>query len=112
QASVALENANAFEQLAHKALDDAALQACGEMLLEVTEEERILNTVVRTAHDLLHADYTGLWLFDPKTDLLRLEAGLGWNEGIVGTFAMPLSTQSPGGYDFLHKESVQVEDFL
>jgi signal transduction histidine kinase len=110
QASVAIENARSFEQLALKAKNDETLHDFCQRLLEATEEERILQDAVRTTRDLLGAPCVGVFLFDAKTHGLRLEAGVGWQPGTVGTVTITPSNESFAGYTFVHKEIVQVED--
>lgn len=109
QVSVAIENAKAFDQLAHKARHASALQAFGRQLFEATGKMAILNEAVRVTQDLLEADYAGLFLCDPAASCLRLEAGVGWGAGSIGELTVPLSAESCIGHVFLHKESLQVE---
>jgi len=110
QASVAVENARSFDQLALKAQHDEALQDFCQRLLEATEERQILEDAVRTARDLLGAECVGVFLFDPAAGCLRLQAGLGWQPGTVGTLTISPSNESFAGYTFVHKKIVQVED--
>ncbi|MBI4607943.1 MAG: GAF domain-containing protein [Candidatus Rokubacteria bacterium] len=110
QVAVAIENARAFDQLAVKARNDAALRDFCQRLLEATGEEEILSDAVRLARNLVQADYVNLFLFDPKADLLRMEAGLGWEPGTVGVITVSPSAESFAGYAFLHREVVQVGD--
>jgi signal transduction histidine kinase len=110
QASIGIENARSFEQLALKASHDATLQDFCERLLEATDEEQILQDAVRTTRDLLGAECVGVFLFDAATNDLRLEAGVGWQPGTVGTVTISPSNESFAGYTFVHKAIVQVED--
>jgi signal transduction histidine kinase len=110
QASVAIENARSFEQLAVKARNDETLQDFCQRLLEATEEERILEDAVRTTRDLLGAECVGVFLFDSKSQVLRLEAGIGWQPGTVGTLEITPSNESFAGYTFTHKEVIRVDD--
>jgi signal transduction histidine kinase len=110
QASVAIENARSFDQLALKAQHDEALQDFCQRLLEANDEAQILQDAVRTTHDLLGAECVGVFLFDAKTNCLRLDAGVGWQPGTIGTVMITPSNESFAGYTFMHKEIVQVED--
>jgi signal transduction histidine kinase/ActR/RegA family two-component response regulator len=110
QASVALENARSFEQLALKAGHDAGLQEFAQRLLEATGEESIRTAAVRFTMSLLGAEYVALFIADPKAGDLRLESGLGWGPGVVGEVAVTPSNESFAGYAFLHKIPLQVED--
>ncbi len=110
QASVAIENARSFDQLALKAQHDAVLQDFCQRLLEATEEEQILQDAVATTRRLLGAECVAVFLFDPAAGCLRLQAGLGWHPGTVGTLTITPSNESFAGYTFVHKRIVQVQD--
>jgi signal transduction histidine kinase len=110
QASIGIENARSFEHLALKAKHDETLQDFCQRLLEATDEESILQDTVRTARDLLSAECVGVFLADATANLLRLEAGVGWQPGTVGTVTITPSNESFAGYTFIHKAVVQVED--
>jgi two-component system NtrC family sensor kinase len=110
QASVAIENARAFERLALKAKDDELLQDFSQRLMAATDERQILEDAVRTTHDLVHAECVGAFMLDAKANHLRLEAGVGWQPGTVGTVTILPSNDSFAGYTFIHKEVIQVED--
>ena len=110
QASVALENARSFEYLALKAGHDARLQEFAQQLLEATDEEAIRSAAVHFTMTLLAADQVALFIADSKAGELRLESGLGWASGVVGSIVVTPSHESFAGYAFLHKISLQVED--
>ncbi|HYE93775.1 MAG TPA: GAF domain-containing protein [Terriglobales bacterium] len=110
QASVALENARAFEHLATKAGHDAGLQEFAQRVLEATGEAAIRATAVRFAMSLLGADYVALFSADPKASELKMDSGLGWGPGVVGAVSVTPSHESFAGYAFLHKTTIQVED--
>ena len=79
-------------------------------MLESTGEEEIRAASVRFTKTLLGADHAALFISDPKSGDLRLESGLGWAPGVVGTVAVAPSNESFAGYAFLHKVAIQVED--
>ena len=110
QASVALENARAFEHLAMKAGHDAGLQEFAQRVLEATGEEAIHAACVRSTAALLSADLVGLFMMDSKEGDLRLAAGIGWAPDQIGAITAPPSYESFAGYAFLHKSDIQVED--
>ena len=110
QASVALENARSFEQLALKATHDGGLQEFAQHLLEATNSVEIHADCSLFAMSLLGADYVALFVADSKGGELRLTAGAGWARGIVGEVTVAPSNESFAGYAFLHKSDVQVED--
>src|SRR5262249_50071480 len=86
QASVALEQAGAFDRLAQQATHNAALQGFGRRLLEAATEAQVVDDAVDTTQRLLHADSVALFVPD-SGGRLRLAAGLGWWRGAteVGT---------------------------
>jgi signal transduction histidine kinase/CheY-like chemotaxis protein len=90
--------------------DLEGLQDFSQRLLEATQEERILDDAVNTARDLLGAECAGLFLFDPTSQVLRLQAGVGWQPGTVGTVTVTPSTASFAGYTFRNREVTQAED--
>ena len=110
QASVALENARAFEHLALKAWHDSGLQEFAQRLLEATDEATIHAIASRATMTLLWADQVALFIADAKAGELRLESGLGWSAGVVGRVSVTPSHESFAGYAFLHKTPLQVED--
>ena len=110
QASVALENGRAFDRLALEARHDEQLHAFSERLLESASETAIREDCVRLIRELLGADCVGLFLFDAREACLRMEAGVGWRPGTVGTLTIAPSADSFAGYTFRHKAGVQVED--
>ena len=110
QASVAIENARSFDQLALKARNDEALQAFAERLLEATGEEAILEDAVRVTRDLLDADHVGVFLFDPKTTVCVSRRASVGRRGRSARSTIAPSNESFAGYTFAHKEIVQVED--
>ena len=86
QASVALENAWAFDRLAQQSMNDAALQDFGRRLLEATTEASVLDDAVDTAARLLQADTVTLCLVSAGTRL-RVAASLGWRPHAARTHA-------------------------
>jgi signal transduction histidine kinase len=111
QVAVAIKNVQAFDQLALKARNDAALRDLSQRLLAATAEAAILDESVRAARSLLGADLAALFRFDPRDGCLHLEAGDGWQSGTVGSVSLPASADSFAGQAFLRREGVQVEDF-
>ncbi len=106
QASVALENAGAFDRLALQATHNAALQGFGRRLLEAATEAEVVDDAVNTTHQLLHADSVALFVSSGGHP--RLAAGLGWwrdaaeiDTAGIGAFA---------GSALAREETIEVED--
>jgi len=110
QASVAIENGRAFDQLARRARHDGNLHDFAQRLLETTDEPAIVEATMQLTRNALSADVVGLFRFDAATGQLRLDAGLGWQSGIVGALTILPSDDSFAGYTFLKKTLVQVDD--
>src|SRR5437899_3464927 len=110
QASVALENARAFDRLALKAKHDAALQDFGRRLLQATAEKDVVDDAVNITARLLHADNVALFLVGPGGQL-RLVAGVGLAPDMVGTNTVGASIESFTEYSLFRKEAIEVEDF-
>jgi len=110
QVAVALENARAFDQLALKARTEAALRDFSQRLLEASGEETILDEATRITREVLQADYSALFLYDPNEGGLDLRAGVGWEPGTAGRGAASLPDGSLASTAFVQRESVEVED--
>jgi signal transduction histidine kinase len=75
QASAALKNAAAFDELALTGTHDAELQGFGRRLLEATAETQIVDEAMNATARVLHADGVVLLLADP-TGHMQIAAGL------------------------------------
>ena len=110
QASVAMQNGRAFDELARRARHDGHLHDFAQRLLETTDEHAIREETIRLTRDALGADLVGLFRFDVADGRLRLEAGMGWQPGTIGALTILPSSDSFAGYTFLKKTLVQVDD--
>src|SRR6266478_398737 len=106
QASVALENAGAFDRLALQATHNAALQGFGRRLLEAATEAEVVDDAVNTTHQLLHADSVALFVSSGGHP--RLAAGLGWwhDAAEIDTAAI----EAFAGSALAREETIEVED--
>src|SRR5436309_458333 len=94
--------------------------ADGAILFRYDAHDRVLSAMSRAGaigeatmqltRNALSADVVGLFRFDAATGQLRLDAGLGWQSGIVGALTILPSDDSFAGYTFLKKTLVQVDD--
>src|SRR5262249_2710885 len=109
QASIALENAGAFDRLALQARHDAALQEFGRRLLEATTETVVLGDAVNTAERLLHADAVALFLVNAGTRM-RLAATLGWPPDAASTDTA--SAESFTEDVLAREETIEIEDSM
>ena len=110
QASVAIENGRAFDRLEQRARHDGKLNDFAQRLLETTDERAIQAVTMRLTRETLGADLAGLFMLDAGAGHLRLDAGLGWQPGTIGTLTILPTSDSFAGYTFLKKTLVQVGD--
>jgi two-component sensor histidine kinase len=75
----------------------------------ISRDEFFSDLVLRVA-DAIEIDHVKLLRYRPETSDLLLEAGVGWNEGIVGSVTFPADMSSPPGRAFRTGEPVVVED--
>ena len=93
-----------------KAKNGGTLHGFCQRLLEAMEEPEIVRDAVRTTHGLLWAECVALFLFDPKSEELRLEAGVGW-PGDTGSMSALASSNEPSrAVTFAPRELLEVED--
>jgi len=88
----------------------AALTALGQRALEGTDLASLMEEAVRLVAHNLDADCAGILKLLPGTEGLRLIAGVGWNEGIVGQATAPLGHSSLAGYTLESDEPLIVND--
>lgn len=109
QASVAIENARAFERLAQRARHDAALHDLGQRLLQTTDAAEIHREAVALTRELTGAHVVGL--FAPAAEgRLRLAGGEGWEPGAVGGLAVSAAEDPLVGRAFVQRRAVDVHD--
>jgi signal transduction histidine kinase len=110
QASVAVENARAFERLALRARHDAALQDFGQRLLQTTDAAAIQHEAVTVTRELIGAELVGVFVPDPAAGALRLASGAGWEPGAVGTLTVVAADDPFAGHAFMQRRAVEVDD--
>jgi len=109
QAAVALENARLFDEASRRAremqfLHDVSLAAVTKMGLRETLQE--------AAHALseeLAGTRIAFWLFSPESNLLCLEAGVGYPKNLVGNLRLKLG-EGLSGWVTRHGEAASIPD--
>jgi len=116
-AAIAIRNAEllASEQTAHdeaegRAKQQAAVVQIGQQALAGTDLSTLMNDSVTLVARVLGVEYCKILELLPSGEALRLRAGVGWQEGLVGRATVPAGTESQAGYTLLSPEPVIVED--
>ncbi len=88
----------------------AAIAKLGLTALSGGDLDHLLDEAVRTIADLLGAGYCKVLRFLPEGAEFLLQAGVGWEDGLVGS-ARVEAGNSQAGYTLRSNEPVIVEDF-
>ena len=70
----------------------------GVLALRGTPFEDLLQEATRSAAEGLSAEFAKVLRFMPSTNRFLVCAGVGWDEGVVGTATVGADTASPAGY--------------
>jgi two-component sensor histidine kinase len=74
------------------------LAELGVLALQGTSFTGMLNHTARMTAEGLHAEYCKVLEFLPAENRLLVRAGVGWDEGVVGTATVGADLASPAGY--------------
>jgi two-component sensor histidine kinase len=74
------------------------LAELGVIALKGTAFEEVLDTAVRLAAEGLEADLCKVLEYIPAEKRLLMRAGVGWDEGLVGTASVGADLESPSGF--------------
>ncbi len=86
-----------------------AIAELGQYALATVDLALILQRAVYLVTDTLEVEYCKILKLLPN-DTLFLEAGVGWQPGLVGTAILSLEESSQAGYTLQHSQPVVVED--
>ncbi|MGF1452820.1 MAG: PAS domain-containing protein, partial [Opitutales bacterium] len=84
----------------------AAVAKLGLLALRSADLEELMHQAVRQVARTLNADYCKVLQHHPEQHLLRMVAGVGWREGLVGKATVPDDQDSQAGYTLLSREPV------
>ncbi|ELY60305.1 PAS/PAC sensor signal transduction histidine kinase [Natronococcus amylolyticus DSM 10524] len=82
----------------------------GQRALETDDIDRLLEETSSVVAETLGVEYAKVLELRSGDDALALRAGVGWQEGLVGSAAVPTDTGSQAGYTLLSEEPVVVDD--
>lgn len=100
----------AAETAKARAAQQAAVAELGRRALSESNLDALMAAAARAVTDSLGDEYSEVAELTPVGDELRLRAGVGWKEGLVGSARMPVGRRSHAGYTLLADQPVVVED--
>ncbi len=104
------ERKRAEQELAGRLRQQAIVTELGQYALATPDSQVIMEKAVILLADALDVEYTKVLELLPEGKALRLRAGVGWKEGMVGSATVGTDTNSQAGYTLLSAEPVIVED--
>jgi PAS domain S-box-containing protein len=105
-----VERKRGEEALLSRARRQAAVAELGQSALASKDLGSLLAAAARLLADGLGVEYAKVLQLEPDGRSLRLAAGVGWREGLVGEAVVPADRGSQAGYTLLCGEPVIVED--
>jgi PAS domain S-box-containing protein len=82
----------------------------GQSALATTDVDEFMQEVCEAVSETLDTDYAKVLDLDDESDRLDLRAGVGWDEGVVGTASVPADTNSQAGYTLKQRAPVRVRE--
>ncbi|MEF2554119.1 HWE histidine kinase domain-containing protein [Aurantimonas sp. A2-1-M11] len=89
-----------------------AVARFGSFALNERDFQKVLDSAVQVAAELLRVPLTKILQFADSADHLVLRAGIGWADGLVGHGKVGIERASQAGYTLLGKGPVIVKDLL
>ncbi|WP_152040057.1 bacterio-opsin activator domain-containing protein [Salinigranum salinum] len=81
----------------------------GRRALTATDVDEFMTHVCEVVSEILDTAYSKVLELDAGTRRLHLRAGVGWDDGVVGTATVPADANSQAGYTLQRREPVRVE---
>ncbi len=112
QAAIAIENARLYHQEQHKVKQFHTVAKIGRQTAEIRDIQLLLETVIRRLHDDLGYEFVSVFLFDPESDTLSLQAAsdIPTAEIPATLHALPLADKGIIGTAARSQESLLVND--
>jgi PAS domain S-box-containing protein len=93
-----------------RAEQQAAVAQLGRLALAQITVQAVMDEAATLVARTLEVEFCEVLELLPGTQALRLRAGVGWKEGLVGHATLGAETSSHGGYTLLTRQPVVVED--
>lgn len=104
------ERVEAERELAARVRQQEAVARLGQAALSNIDAEALMDQAVRLVAETLGIELCKVLELLPQGDALRLRAGLGWHEGLVGRGTVGAGLDSQAGLTLSAKEPVVVTD--
>ncbi len=104
------ERKQAEAELKVRVRQQEAVAQLGQEVLEGTDLFTLIDKTVWLVAQTLEVEYSLVLKLLPDADILLLEAGAGWQEGVVGQATIEANISSLTGYTLLSSEPVIVQD--
>lgn len=88
----------------------AAVAQLGVRALTSQSIDELMEDVVLVVKDVLAVDYAQVLAYSPDLNAFELQAGLGWEDGLVGTATVSADAGSQAGYTLQSSEPVVVRN--
>ncbi|HEX3723720.1 MAG TPA: PAS domain S-box protein, partial [Nitrolancea sp.] len=99
------------QALSVQARQQATVATLGRHALESTDLDEFMNEIVESIRETLDVDCVRILESIPDESLLKVVAGAGWNEGVVGEAIVEAGSHTYEGLALSSSEPVIVEDF-
>ena len=110
EAGLRRQRKRAEEQLRKQARYYAALAGFGQRALSAVDIAALLDDAVTLVAETLEVELSKVLRFLPEEEQPRLEAGVGWGEGLVGHATVCGGANSQAGFTLLSNQPVIVDD--
>ena len=104
------ERAASQELLRIHARQQRVVADLGQFALEVSDLDEILNEVVKRMAETLEVELCSILELTPDGEQFRLRAGVGWQEGLVGSALIDADLASQPGFTLMSEAPVIVAD--
>jgi signal transduction histidine kinase len=109
-AASATDNARLFSNLLAREGQQAAVARLGQLALEAPDTQELFDATVRELSSVLDVELTKILELLPGGEEVRLVAGVGWADGLVGNATVGTGMDSQAGYTLATHGPVVVDD--
>ncbi len=100
----------AEETIRRRVRQQAAVAELGQMALSSVDLQTLMNRIVASIAETLEVEFSKVLELMPDNNALRLRAGLGWQNGLVGQALVEGGPNSQAGYTLLSQVPVIAAD--
>lgn len=104
------DRVKAEHQLQRRLRQQKAIEELGSFAIGESSLQAVTDRAVRIAAEVLEVPLSEILQFEDQGQQLRLIAGVGWHEGLVGRGTIGVDRDSQAGFTLLENRPVVVED--